>query len=197
MHSILNVVASSAANGPEPQVYPYIPLVITALVTLGAVAFGFYLGSLVERRKVTRKRKAINAELRTNEVLIPQKIDLLQKIVKELKHKKLLRSKSPRFPAYCYTNYIGDVSELLTNIERENLVIIYETFRIIDDFMDNLFSEYVKMYQSDKPLPDFQKSYIGDLKSLIKECELAKRLIEAYLKGKPIKIAWEDLPQWE
>jgi len=173
---------------------------IAVLGTLGGVALGFFLNFYWQKRRdeelLTKKRRAIESELRTNASLMPQKIDLLQKIKNELQKGKLLRGSSVRFPAHCYTNYIGEVSVSLTDRQRENLVVIYETLRIVDKFMDNLFSEYIELYKS-KALPGFGKSYTGDLASLIDECWLAKKLIEEYLAGKPRKIAWDELPQWE
>ena len=173
---------------------------IAVLGTLVGVALGFFLNFYWQKRRdeelLTKKRRAIERELHTNASLMPQKIDVLQKIRNELQKGKLLRGSSVRFPAHCYTNYIGEVSVLLTDGQRENLVVIYETLRIVDEFMDKLFSEYVEIYKS-KALPDFRESYMGDLTSLIDGCSLVKELIEEYLAGKPRKIAWDELRQWE
>ncbi len=51
------------------------------------------------------------------------------KIQCRLRKGKFLHGSSVRFPTYCYLDYIGEVSVLLTSVQRENVVIIYETLR--------------------------------------------------------------------
>jgi len=171
---------------------------LAVLGTLGGVALGFFLQFLYQKKRdealLKKKRAAIESELGTNAVLIPQKKDLLLKIQSKLRKGKLLRGSSVRFPAYCYLEYIGEVSVSLTSVQRENLVIIYETLRIIDEYMDNLHSEYMKMKQS-AVVPNFRKSYIGEIGDLVDQCSLAETLISKYLAGEPMKIAWDKLPQ--
>jgi len=174
------------------------PVLGTVVGTLAGVVVGFVLKSFSERRRdealLKKKRRAIESELRTNVVLIPQKRDLLLKIQSQLRKGKLLRGSSVHFPTYCYMNYIGEVSVSLTDRQRENLVIIYDTLRIIDEYMDRLFSEYVEMHKS-KALPNFRKGYIREIGDLIEECSLTETLIKDFLAGKPRKIAWDELPQ--
>jgi len=173
---------------------------IAVVGTLGGVALGFFLNFFLEikrdRALLTKKRRAIEGELRTNTGMLPQKRDLLLKIQSELRKGKLLRGSSVHFPAYCYSNYIGEVSVSLTDRQRENLVVIYDTLRIIDEYMDRLFSEYIEMHKS-KVIPSFREGYIGEIGNLVDECTLAETLIEEYLAGKPRKIAWDELPQWQ
>ena len=164
----------------------------------GGVVLGFFLQFLYQKRRdealLTKKRVAIESELRTNAVLIPQKKDLLLKIQSKLRKSELLRGSSVRFPAYCYLDHIGEVSVSLTSRQRENLVIIYETLRIIDEYMDHLHSEYMEMKQSAN-VPNFRRSYIGEIGDLVDQCSLAETLIEKYLAGEPVRIAWDQLPQ--
>ena len=175
---------------------------MTVLGTLGGafggVVLGFFLQFLYQKRRdealLTKKRVAIESELCTNAALIPQKKDLLLKIQSKLRKGKLLRGSSVRFPAYCYLDYIGEVSVLLTSRQRENLVIIYETLRIIDEYMDHLHSEYMEMKQS-AIVPNFRKRYIGEIGDLVDQCSLAETLIEKCLAGEPVRIAWDQLPQ--
>lgn len=78
---------------------------IAVLGTLVGVALGFFLNFYWQKRRdeelLTKKRRAIERELHTNASLMPQKIDLLQKIRNELQKGKLLRGSSVRFPAHC------------------------------------------------------------------------------------------------
>ena len=171
---------------------------IAVLGTLGGVALGFFLQFFFQKRRdealLIKKRVAIESELGTNAALIPQKKDLLLNIQSKLRKGKLLRGSSVRLPAYCYLNYIGEVSVSLTNRQRENLVIIYETLRIIDDYMDHLHAEYLEMKQSVIG-SSFHKSYIGEIGDLVDQCSLVEILIKKYLAGKPMKITWGQLPQ--
>lgn len=177
---------------------------------LGGVALSFVLQFFYQKRRdeglaireraadealLEKKREAIENELSTNAALLPQKKDLLLKIQKLLCQGKLLRSPSVRFPAYCYSNYIGEVTTSLTSRQRENLVIIYETLRIIDEYMDNFHSEYMDIMKKCVGVISFRGTYIGEIKDLVDQCSLAELLINKYLAGKPIKIAWDQLPQ--
>lgn len=172
---------------------------IAVLGTLGGVALGFFLQFLYQERRdkalLIKKRVAIESELRTNATLIPQKKDLLLKIKCRLRKGKLLRGSSVRFPANCYADYVGEVSVSLTSIERENLVIIYETLRIIDEYMDNFHSEYMDIMKKCVGVISFRDTYIGEIEDLVDQCSLAELLISKYLAGKPMKIAWDQLPQ--
>lgn len=140
------------------------------------------------------KREAIESELGTNAALLPQKKDLLLNIQSMLSKGQLLRSPSVRFPAHCYLGYIGEVTVSLTTRQRENLVIIYETLRIIDEYMDHLFSDYMEMKRSGD-VPNFRETYIGEIGDLADECSLVETLISKYLAGKPVKIKWDKWPQ--
>lgn len=177
---------------------------------LGGVALSFVLQFFYQKRRdeglaireraadealLEKKREAIENELSTNAALLPQKKDLLLKIQKLLCQGKLLRSPSVCFPAYCYSNYIGEVTTSLTSRQRENLVIIYETLRIIDEYMDNFHSEYMDIMKKCVGVISFRGTYIGEIKDLQDQCSLAELLINKYLAGKPIKIAWDQLPQ--
>lgn len=171
---------------------------IAVLGTLVGVALGFFLQFLYQKRRdealLKKKRAAIESELGTNAALIPQKRKLLVDIQSNLCKGELLRGSSVHFPAYCYLGYIGEVSVSLTSRQRENLVVIYETLRIIDEYMDHLHSEYMEMKRSGV-VPNFRRSYIGEIGDLVYECSLTEMLIEKYLAGKPQKIAWDKLPQ--
>ncbi len=173
---------------------------IAVLGTLVGVALGFFLQSLSQKRRnkalLTKKCAAIKSELGTNAALIPERKTSLLEIQCGLRKGNLLRSSIVRFPMYCYLEYIGEVSVSLTSRQRENLVVIYETLRIIDEYMDRLFSEYIEMHKS-KVIPSFREGYIGEIGNLVDECTLADTLIEEYLAGKPRKIAWDELPQWQ
>jgi len=164
----------------------------------GGVALGFFLQFLYQKRRdealLIKKRVAIESELGTNAALIPQKKALLLEIQSKLCEGELLRGLSVHLPAYCYLGYIGEVSVSLTSRQRENLVIIYETLRIINEYMDNLHAEYMEMKQS-AIVPSFSKSYIGEIGDLVDQCSLVETLIKEYLAGKPMKIAWDQLPQ--
>ena len=171
---------------------------LAVLGTLGGVALGFFLQSLSQKKKdealLTKKRAAIEGELGTNGALIPQKKELLLKIQRKLRKGEIFRAPSIRFPAYCYRDYIGEVSVLLTSVQRENLVVIYETLRILDEYMDHFHSEYLEVSQS-KIFSDIDETYIGEIGDLVDQFSLVETLISKYLADEPMKIPWDKLPR--
>jgi len=165
------------------------------IATIGGVVIGFFLSVvweiIKENLSLRQKRKAIEHELRTNLGLIPQKIDILQQIIKSLNNKKLLPGTSGHHATYIYDTYISEVSMTLTEDQRDVLHIIYESLKQADKFLDNLYKEFIEIVSSkllDHPFQD----YAGMCNDLIARYKLVQDLINEYLEGKPRKISWNE-----
>ena len=158
------------------------------------VIVGFLLSVFWEIGKniysLCKKRSAIESELRTNLGLLPQIIDILEQARDSFIHESVLPTHSVHFKTYAYNLYIGDVAPDLSAIQRENLHIINEKFRVVDNFLDNFFKEFLELRASGQ-LDDPFDAYKGMCEDLIANSNLLKELIDEYLAGNPRKVTWD------
>ena len=170
------------------KLLPIIGTVSGAII--GAIA-GFLLLAKHEiakdKQSNERKKGAIRSELNTNLGLIPQKIDHLENLKKSLEEEKILPSQNVHCTTYLYDIYIGDIGGQLSKNERENLHVIYESMKVIDKFLDDVFIQFIDLRVSGQLSEPFE-SYIGMCDGLIKRCDLIQDLIKEYLNGNPRKI---------
>lgn len=161
---------------------------------LVGVVIGFLLSVIWEiireKLSIRKKRKAIENELRTNLGLIPQKIEHLNNLKDSLNKQRLLPSQNVHCTTYLYDLYIGDAGSCLSEDERGNLNVIYESIKVVDKFLDNVFKEFIG-FKASQQLPEPFKAYAGMCEELIERCHLIQDLIREYLCGKPRKIAWD------
>lgn len=136
-----------------------------------------------------KKRKAIESELRTNLGLLPQKVDILKQEKESLEKGAILPSQSAHYQTYIYNAYIGAIASDLSDIQRENLHIIYEFFRGTDIFLDNLFKEFVECTAT-KVISDPLDAYKNMCEDLITRSALISDMIREYLAGKPRVVTW-------
>lgn len=159
-----------------------------------AVIVGFLLSRLWEIGSSIysfhKKKKAIESELRTNLGLLPQKIDILEKLKNSLENEKLLPTPSVHHQTYLYYLYIGDVGPSLTGLQRENLHIIYESLNVIDNFLDNIFREFIELSATGLISEPFD-AYKYMCEDLINRSSIIKELIKGFLENKPTKVTWD------
>ena len=163
---------------------------------LVGVILGFFLNALWQlAREVSirrRKRRSIEAELRTNLGLLPQKIDHLSNIQRALDHQQILPGDNVHFATQLYDTHIGVVAQRLTSDQREVLHIVYESMKVVDRFLDRLFPDFVQSRSSGQLAKPFEafSSMCGGMRN---RCELVKTMIEEYLAGHPRAVTWEGL----
>jgi hypothetical protein len=134
-----------------------------------------------------KKKNAIGNELNTNLGLISQKIDHLKNLKESLKEEKILPSQNVHCTTYLYDIYIGDIGGQLSKDERENLHVIYESMKVVDKFLDDMFIQFINLRMSGQLSEPFE-TYIGMCDGLIKRCNLIQNIIKEYLDGNPRKI---------
>ncbi|MEA2088707.1 MAG: hypothetical protein U9O55_02615 [Patescibacteria group bacterium] len=159
--------------------------------TLIGVIVGFLLSIVYEivknKLSVKRKKRAIRNELNTNLGLIPQKIEHIKSLKKTLERQKILPCQNVHCTTYLYDFYIGDIGIQLTKDERENLHVIYESIRVVDKFLDDVFIQFINFRMSGQISKPFE-FYIGMCEELINRCNLVQNLIKEYLDGNLRKI---------
>jgi len=162
---------------------------------LSGVIVGFLLSALWEiiknKLSIHRKRKAIESELRTNLGLIPQKIDLLNKVKTSLDQETVLPSYTVHYTTYLNDHYIGNVGPHLTEDQRSCLHVIYESMKFVDRFLDSLFRDFIE-FRSSGQLSEPFKAFSGMCEDLIERSNLTQEMIKEYLMGKPRKVIWDE-----
>ena len=160
---------------------------------LAGVALGFALSSLWEilreRLALRRKTKAIDAELKTNLGLIPQKIDHLANVQKALKAQAIVPGQNVHCATFLYDAHIGEVGYTLSQPSRESLHVIYESMKVIDRFLDDLFSDFIQSKASGQIAHPFE-AYASMCSQLIERARLVNDMISEHLKGHPRKVTW-------
>jgi len=148
-----------------------------------------FFRSLINRR---RKQKSIESEIGTNKGLIPQKIDHLKNIQHALEDKEIIPGDNVHFSSYLYDNHIGEIGQFLSTDQREVLHVIYGSMKIVDRFLDNLFSNFIEAKSSGQFQQPFS-AYSIMCSGLIERCQLIEKFIEEYLNGEYRKVTWENL----
>ena len=148
-----------------------------------------YFRSLINRR---RKRKSIESELGTNKGLIPQKIDHLKSIQRALEKKEIIPGDNVHFSTYLYDNHIGEIGQFLSTDQREVLHVIFGSMKIVDRFLDNIFSSFIDANSSGQFQSPFS-TYSIMCSGLIERCLLVEKMISEYLEGEYRKVTWENL----
>ena len=162
-------------------------------VLLGVI-IGFLLSVIYEivkdKQSSKKKKNVIRNELNTNLGFIPQKIDHLENLKKSLEEKTILPSQNVHCTTYLYDIYIGDIGGQLSKNERESLHVIYESMKVVDKFLDDVFVQFINLRMSEQLAEPFE-TYIGMCDGLINRCNLIQDLIKEYLNGNPRKITDE------
>lgn len=164
-------------------------LLIIGTVTGAVVGFLLLAGYEIVKDKQSNKRKkdAIRSELNTNLGLISQKIDHLKNLKESLKKEKILPGQNVHCTTYLYDIYIGDIGGQLSKDERENLHVIYESMKVIDKFLDDVFIQFINLRMSEQLSEPFG-AYIEMCNGLIKRCNLIQDMIKECLSDNPRKI---------
>jgi len=160
------------------------------------VVLGFLLNLLRQeiKDKLARrsKRKSIESELSTNKGLVPQKIDHLKNIQQALDKKEIIPGDNVHFSTYLFDKHIGEIGQHLSNDRREVLHVIYGSMKIVDKFLDNLFSDFIDAKSSEQFQQPFS-AYSIMCDGLIKRCKLIQEMIDEYLRGEFRKVIWDDI----
>jgi hypothetical protein len=159
-----------------------------AIIGLIGVILGFCLSAGYEEWKTWRNRKEMKTglleELRANLYMIPQKRDILQKIISQLSEGRLLPGASVRFLQVFYETHLPSIFHHLDIQERNSLHVLYEYFRIIDWLLETYADRIVEAMGTEK-VNDCIRLYSAMMSDALDTLNLAEKLIKKHLDGKP------------
>jgi len=157
-------------------------------IALAGVAFGFGLTTGYAEWRDWRKRqrihRAIFAELKSNLYFLPQKADVVKQLLSNLEQGKFLSGDGVRFSAQIYQNHYPEISDSVTDQERNSLHVIYERFALIDGTMAS-FGETLLKYSESKYASDVAGIQRCKLRDILFIIESTERIVCAHLAGKP------------
>ncbi|MAL98034.1 MAG: hypothetical protein CL583_06245 [Alteromonadaceae bacterium] len=152
------------------------------------VLLGFMLGEgarwIRYRYSIRVAKAALAAEIRADFAQLPKKLDIFQQSVSAMKKGQVLRMQSVHFAVSGYNRAISGFYPHFTTKERTCLHVIYENFRIVDEFMDE-FEDRIVAATKDEAIRDPWTIYINKCNDLMASLEVQKHLAQSYLEGKP------------
>ena len=141
-----------------------------------------------------RAKKLILEELSANLALIPQKIDLVNKIRTALIKKELLSGESVPFITRAYDRFVLDAFFQLSTIQRDSLHVIYERMKQVNSYLPRFESELLN-HLNLKIVNDPFAMYITRMDEILNSLGIVERLIEKYLEGKPVDVFYRATKQ--
>lgn len=158
-------------------------------MTLIGVMLGAFLGfgvRWIETKWQSKKNKdSIREELVAIKFEIPQKRDILMKMISDLNSDKVLSGKCVKFMRLAYTQYMPKVLVSLTTASRNCLHNIHERANNIEHIMDDYERSIVHAMSGDY-MNDPIGYHKGLLADMIDSLTVMEKLIDSYVSGKPI-----------
>lgn len=160
----------------------------TPWFALAGVALGFMLGEGSRyaryRWDIYRNKNLVLAELQTIVAQLPQKRDILQQAIAQLKGQHFMPTLSCRTVTTGYYSVLEDLYPHLSLRERTSLHIIFERLRVADDQMDEFEKNFIGALK-DKIIDDPWMMFAGRLEELLNSYLVVEHLARSYLAGKP------------
>lgn len=123
-----------------------------AFWSLLGVVLGFVLAEtaqwLRQHRLRKRLRNSLVAELESIVRMVPRKVDILSQAEIHFKAGRVMPTQSTHFPRDVYLQAIIEAPEILKGWERDNLHVIHETLRVVDNSMDFLEERFISIDSS-------------------------------------------------
>ena len=161
------------------------------------VVVGFGLGEVSRlMRGVLRIKKLkalIEDELKAIKYQIPQKRDIIRKVIEAISNKELLGGSSVRFLDAGYRSYFFEINEHLTPKQRNCMHVIHERLNNIDRFLFS-FEEDFKLALKDPAINDPYYAFTAHLKDYLDSLTVVDELIESYLSGSAIDVFYIEQP---
>jgi len=161
------------------------------------VVVGFSLSEILrtirETLRVRKLKGLIEDELRALKYQIPQKKDLILKMIEALKKHELLPGNSVKFLDTGYRQHFAQLYEKLTPKQKNCLHVIYGVLANCD-FMMFSFEDEIKSALKDPAINDPFSAFAGRLNDYRDRLKNVEDLIESYLKGDPTDVFYIDRP---
>ena len=154
-----------------------------------SLGFGLTEGKslITSWKRVRALRRMVLEELRAIRDQIPQKKDIIEQIICNLNHDRILPGISVRAPRVIYERFFPEVSEQLNEQERNSVHFIYEYSRIIDDALEGCeatLREELLHTNSNQPYKD----KVSIFTEILGARGTLRELISRHLAGKPIDV---------
>jgi len=161
------------------------------------VILGFLLGEgsryLRYRLRIRNLKCIIRQELKSILVQIPQKEKIVTQIIVKLDEQQILPGVSVGIINTGYKQYIKELYEHLSFLQRNCLHIIYERLDVADKTLFSFEHDFVSVIREkiiDKPF----EAYKGRFQDILESYDVVKNLIKGYLDGNPTDVFHEENP---
>ena len=164
-----------------------------AIIGLIGVVLGVCLGAGYEEWKTWKNRKKLKAalieELRSNLQMVPQKRDIVEQIIEQLKKNRVLPGNCAHFIRVFYETYFRSIFQDLSIKERNSFHILYEYFRIVDWLLDN-YSERIVESMGTEKVDDYIRLYLAMMQDILNLLNLTEKLIAKHVEGNPEDVLY-------
>jgi len=155
------------------------------------VILGFELGEgtrLIRYHfRISKLKRIILEELKSVQAQIPQKKDLVKKMIGALQEKQMLGGISVGIVSIGYRQHIGELYEHLGQRRRDCLHVIHDRLKNADDMLSSFENDFTSAVQ-DKVVNDPFAAYTGRLSDILENYNCVEKLIKSYLEEKPIDV---------
>ena len=167
------------------------------LGALLGVVVGIVLAEVLTHRRSKSRIKGLKEliidELKALKYQIPQKKDLIMKMMEALKKHELLGGDSVRFLDTGYRQHYAEIYKSLTLKQKNCLHVVYGILENCDHTMFKFEAE-IRSALKDKAINEPFSAYAGRLQDYHERLKTAEELIDSYLKGEPIDVFYVESP---
>lgn len=129
----------------------------------------------------------IEDELKAIKYQIPQKRDIMRKMIDAIANKQILAGDSVRFLEAGYRSYFFEINEHLTPKHRNCIHVIHERLNNFDRVLFN-FEDDFRFALKDPAVNDPYYAFTARLKDCLDSLTVVSELIESYLSGSPVDV---------
>lgn len=137
--------------------------------------------------RISKLKRIILEELKSIQAQIPQKKDLVKKMIGALQKEQMLGGISVGIVSIGYRQHIGELYEYLGQRRRDCLHVIHERLKNADDMLSSFENDFTSAVQ-DKVVNDPFAAYAGRLSDILENYDCVEKLIESYLEEKPTDV---------
>ncbi len=164
---------------------------LSSFWALAGVILGFALGEgsrlLRHWLRIGKLKKLVRDELISIRKQIPQKREILWKMITALEKHQLLSGVSVAIINTGYHQHISELYEHLSVNQRNCLHVIHERLRVADDVM-NRFMDDFQAASRDKVIENPSTAFNALLSDIEASYQTVEALIDSYLNNKPIDV---------
>ena len=164
------------------------------------VILGFAMGEVTRlirhQFRINKLKRIILEELKSIQAQIPQKKDLVKKMIGALEEKQMLGGMSVSMVNTGYRQHIGELYEYLSWRQRNCLHVIHERLNNADDMLSSFENNFTSAVQN-KVIEDPFAAYTGRLSDILENYDCVTALVKGYLTGKPTDVFYIETGKFE